>query len=101
MMTWKMMPLRAGLKRWGVRVEVGKRRKKVAGQGRFTSGRGVDVEEVIRQLRGLSEEDRGRCMRTFAEPSDGKVSSLSDEISGGATTRVAPSIDEAALTPCG
>ena len=43
-----------------VRVEVGKRTN-VARQGRFTSGRvasgGVDVEEVIRQLRGFSEED--------------------------------------------
>ena len=40
-------------------------------------------------------------MRTFAEPSDGEVSSLSKENSGGATTRVAPLIDELALTPCG
>ena len=40
-------------------------------------------------------------MRTCAEPSDGELSSLSDEISGGAATRVAPLIDESALTPCG
>ena len=38
------------------------------------------MEEAIRQSRGLSEEDRERCMRTFAEPSDGELSSLSDEI---------------------
>ena len=71
----------------GVRVQVGKRRK-VARQERFTGGRvalgrgEVDVEEIIRQLRGLSEEHWVRCMRTFAEPSDGEVSSLSDENSG-------------------
>ena len=66
--------------------------------------RGLDVEEVIRQLRCLSEEDRGRergCMRTFAVPSDGEVSSLSNENSGGAATHVALSIDESAKTPCG
>ena len=59
------------------------------------------MEEVIRQLRGLSEEDRGRRLLTFAEPSDGEHSSLSDEISGGAATRVALLIDESALTSCG
>ena len=62
-----------------------------------SGGRGLDVEEVIRHLRCLSEEDRERCMRTFAVPSDGEVSSHSDE----AATRVAPSIDESALTLCG
>ena len=31
----------------------------------------MDLEEVIRQLLGLSEEDMGWCMRTFAELSDG------------------------------
>ena len=66
-----------------------------------SGGRGLDVEEVIRQLRCLSEEDRGRCMRTFAVPSDGVVSSLSDENSGVAATRVALSIDESVLTHCG
>ena len=46
------------------------------------------MEEVIRQLRCASEEDRERCMRTFAVPSDGEVSSLSDDNSGGAATGV-------------
>ena len=84
----------------GVRVEVGKRRK-VAREGRFflggagSGGRGLDVEKLIRQLRCLSEEDRGRCMRAYVE-----VSSHSDENSGGAATRVAPLIGESALTPC-
>ena len=35
-----------------------------------SGGGGLDVEEVIRQLRCLSEEDRERCMRTFAVLSD-------------------------------
>ena len=39
--------------------------------------------------------------RTFAVLGDGEVSSLSDEISGGAATRVALFIGESALTPCG
>ena len=61
-----------------------------------------DVEEVIRQLRSLSEEDRARCMRAFAEPSDGEVSLLSDRVEGGANSRVAPPlIDESVLTLCG
>ena len=89
-----------------VRVEVGKRRK-VARQGRFSGGvvgsggGGSDVEEVIRQLRCLSEEDRERCMRTFAVQSDEEVSSLSDENSGGAAMHVAPPIGDSVLTPCG
>ena len=53
----------------GMRVEVGKRRK-VARQGR-------DVEEVVRKLSFLLEEDRERCMRTFAVQSDEEVSGLS------------------------
>ena len=55
----------------GVWVEVGKRRK-VARQGRFSWGGWrrevgeVDVvEEASRQLRGLSEEGRERCMRSL------------------------------------
>ena len=36
-------------------------------------------------------------MRTF----NGELSSLSDENSGGAATRVAPFVDESVLTPCG
>ena len=68
--------------------------------GRRGGGGGFDVEEVIRQLRSLSEEDRARCMRAFAEPSDGEVSSLSDRVEGGANSRVAPSIDESVLTLC-
>ena len=89
----------------GVRVEFGKRRK-VAREGRFfwggvgSGGRGLDVKDSIRQLRCLSEVDRGRCMRAYAVPSDVEVSSLSDENSGGAATRVAPLIGESALTPC-
>ena len=66
-----------------------------------SGGGGFVVEEVIRQWRCLSEEDRERCMRTFAVPSDGELSSLSDENSGGTATRVARFIDESALTPCG
>ena len=81
----------------GVRVEVGQRRK-VARQGRFSGsgvgsgGGGLDVEEVIRQLRCLSEEDREQCMRTFAVQSDEEVSSLSDENSRNG---------DSFLTPCG
>ena len=65
----------------GVRVEVGKRRK-VARQGRFSGGGGGsgggrwDVEEVIRQLHLLSEEDRERCIRPFTVQSDEDLSGL-------------------------
>ena len=89
----------------GVRVEVGKR--KVARQGRSSEsgvglgGGGLDVEEEIRQLRCLSEEDRERCIGTFAVLSDEEVSSLSDEKSGGAALRVAPLSGDSVLTPCG
>ena len=82
----------------GVRVEVGKRRKVVFPE----AGWGQEVkDEMWKKLRCLSEEDRERCMRTFAVPSDGELSSLSDENSGGAATRVALLMDESALTPCG
>ena len=74
----------------GVRVEVGKRRK-VARQGRFSGGGGgsggrLDVEEAIRQLHLLSEEDRERCIRPFTVQSDEDLSGLSDENSGGAAS---------------
>ena len=59
------------------------------------------MEEVIRQLPFVFEEDRGRYIRNFAVPSHGELSSLSDENSGGAATCIAPLIDESALTPCG
>ena len=90
----------------GVRVEVGKRRK-VARQGRFSrcggsSGGGrLDVEEVIRQLGFLSEEERGRCIRPFTVHSDEEISGLSDENSGGAANRAAPLTGDSVLTPCG
>ena len=63
----------------GVRVEVGKRRK-VARQGRFSGGGGssgggrLDVEEVIRQLHLLSEEDGERCIRPFSVQSEEDLS---------------------------
>ena len=82
-MTWTMIPVEevGSSEEVGVRVEVVERRK-VSRKGRFGNGRAAagrfDVEEVIRQLRSLSEEDRGRCMRAFAAPSGGWVSSLSD-----------------------
>ena len=86
--------------------EVGKRRK-VARQGRFSGGRGssgtgrLDVEEVIRQLRLCSEEDRGRCIRTFIVHGEEDLSGLSDANSGGAADRAAPLIGDSVLTPCG
>ena len=92
-MIWMTVP--------SLRVGVGKRRN-VARQGRFSrggvgsGGRGLDVEEVIGHLRCLSEEDRWRCMRTFKVPSDGEVSALSDDNSGGAAIRVALLIDGSA-----
>ena len=76
----------------GVRVEVGKRRK-VARQWRFSGcggslgGGRLDVEEVIRQLHLLPEEDRGRRIRPFTLQSE---EDLSDENSGGAANRAAP-----------
>ena len=42
----------------------------------------MNLGEVIRILKGLSKEERGRCMRS-AEI-DEELSSLSDENSGGA-----------------
>ena len=86
--------------------EVGKRRK-VARQWRCSGGRGssgagrLDVEEVIRQLRLFSEEDRGRCIRTFTVHSEEDLSGLSDANSGGAANRAAPLIGDSVLTPCG
>ena len=91
----------------GVRVEVGKRRK-VARQGRFTGGGGrarevgrLDVEEVIRQLHLLSEEDRGWRIGPFTVQSEEDLSGLSDETSGGSANRAAPLIGDSVLTPCG
>ena len=47
------------------------------GSGRFTGGRvGVGERGGGSSCVVLSEENRERCMRTFAEPSDGQVSSL-------------------------
>ena len=66
-----------------------------------SGGGRLDVEEVIRQLGFLSEEDRERCMRTFAVQSDEEVSGLSDENSGGAALRAAPFFGESVLTTCG
>ena len=40
-------------------------------------------------------------MRASDEHPGNEVSSLSDGVAGGATSRVAPLIDESVLTPCG
>ena len=61
----------------------------------------MDVEEVIRQLHLLSEEDRERCIRPFTVQSEEDLSGLSDENSGGAANRAAPLIGDSVLTPCG
>ena len=96
---------KAVLRKLGFR-EVGKRRK-VAGQGRFLWGRGssgagrLDVDEVIRQLRLFSEEDRGRCIRPFTVHCEEDLSGLSDANSGGAANRAAPLIGDSVLTPYG
>ena len=66
-----------------------------------SGGGRLDVEEVIRQLSFLSEEDREQCMRTFAVQSDEEISGLSDGNSGGAALRAAPLIGESVFTPCG
>ena len=87
---------------------LGKRRK-VARQGRFSGERGgggsgggrLDVEEVIRQLHLLSEEDRGRRIRLSTVQSEEDLSGLPDENSGGAAICAAPLIGDSVLTLCG
>ena len=61
----------------------------------------MDVEEVNRQLHLFSEEERERCLCPFTVQSDDEVSGLSDENSGGAAIRAAPSIGDSVLPPCG
>ena len=70
-------------------VEKGKRRK-VRRQGRFTRrgggyGTSVNLLEVVGILKGLSKEDRGRCMRN----------------SGGGTAEGLNLTPATVLTPCG
>ena len=86
----------------GAEMEKGKRRK-VLRRSRFsrrggTIGEPVNLLDVIRILKGLSKEDRGRCMRT-AEL-DEELSSLSGGNSGGAAEglNLTPAT---VVTPCG
>ena len=86
----------------GAEMEKGKRRK-VLRRCRFsrrggTIGEPVNLLDVIRILKGLSKEDRGRCMRT-AEL-DEELSSMSGGNSGGAAEglNLTPAT---VLTPCG
>ena len=86
----------------GTEVEKGKRRK-VLRRGRF-SGRNeafgalVNLLDVVRILKGLSKEDRGRCFRS-AEI-DEELSSLSGGNSVGAA-EVSHFTSATVLTPCG
>ena len=86
----------------GTEMEKGKRRK-VLRRGRFsrrggTIGESVILLDVVRILKGLSKEDRGRCMRS-AEIDD-ELSSMSGGNSGGAAEglNLTPAT---VLTPCG
>ena len=84
-------------------VEKGKRRK-VRRQGRFTRrgggyGTSVNLLEVVGILKGLSKEDRGRCMRS-AEIDD-ELSSMSGRNSGGGTAEGLNLTPATVLTPCG
>ena len=87
----------------GAEMEMGKKRK-VLRRGRFSRrdgavGKPANLGEVIRILKGLSKEERGRCMRS-AEV-DEELSSLSDEISGGAAADATNLTSATVLTPCG
>ena len=80
-------------------VEKGKRRK-VRRQGRFSRrggafGTSVNLLDVVGILKGLSKEDRGRCMRS-AEMND-ELSSMSGRNSGRGTAEDSTAV----LTPCG
>ena len=86
----------------GTEVEKGKGRK-VLRRGRFsrrggTFGESVNLLDVIRILKGLSKEDRGRCMRS-AEI-DEALSSMSGGNSGGAAEGLNLTL-ATVLTPCG
>ena len=59
----------------------------------------MNLGDVIRILKGLSKEDRGRCMRS-AEI-DEELSSLSGENSGGAAADGSNLTPATVLTPCG
>ena len=87
----------------GAEVEKGKRRK-VLRRGRFSRrdeafGASVNLLDVIRILKGLSKEDRGRCMRS-AEI-DEELSSLSGENSAGAAADGSHFTSATVLTLCG
>ena len=87
----------------GAEMEMGKKRK-VLRRGRFSRrdgavGKPVTLGEVIRILKGLSKEERGRCMRS-AEI-DEELSSWSDENSGGAAADPTNLTSATVLTPCG
>ena len=80
-------------------VEKGKRRK-VRRRGRFSRrggafGTSVNLLDVVGILKGLSKEDRGRCMRS-AEMND-ELSSMSGRNSGRGTAEDSTAV----LTPCG
>ena len=84
-------------------VEKGKRRK-VRRQGRFTRrgggyGTSVNLLEVVGIFKGLSKEDRGRCMRS-AEIDD-ELSSMSGRNSGGGAADGLNLTPATVLTPCG
>ena len=59
----------------------------------------MNLGEVIRILKGLSKEERGRCMRS-AEI-DEELSSLFDANSGGAAAEGSNLTSATVLTPCG
>ena len=84
-----------------VEVEAGKKRK-VVGWVRFRGGSasagGVDVEVSIQQLRGLSKQDRGRCVRCWKTSSDTEVSSLEGDAGKIGNMEA---VDEQAETRCG
>ena len=84
-------------------VEKGKRRK-VRRQGRYsrrggTSGTTVNLLDVVGILKGLSKEDRGRCMRS-AEIDD-ELSSMSGRNSGGGDAEGLNLTPATVLMPCG
>ena len=86
----------------GTEVEKGKRRK-VLRRGRFSRrneafGASVNLLDVVRILKGLSKEDRGRCFRS-AEI-DEELSSLSGGNSVGAAEG-SHFTSATVLTPCG
>ena len=68
---------------------------------RGSGGGRLDVEEAIRHMHLLSEEDRGRCIRPFTVQSEEDLSGLSGENSGGAANRASPLVGDSVLTPCG